>query len=306
MTRLRARAASPTVHALAEGPWWDAAGERLVWVDIEAGTVHEGRLAGDRVTATRSSHVDRQVGAAVPSTDGRILVAGRSRLWVLEPDGSRTAGPEVLPADAERRLNDGSCDPAGRFLVGSLSLGDRTDTEILCRLEDDGTLTTLDDDLALSNGLGWSPDGGTLYSVDTLPGAVHARDYDVVTGRTGTRRDHLHVTDGYPDGLCVDAEGNLWIAIFGAGEVRCFSPSGALLHTVEVDAPHTTSAAFVGPDLDTLVITSGRVEMSEAEHAAHPESGSLFLADVGVRGLVRTPWNGRGIPVASAEQRIGV
>lgn len=291
--------AQPTdgAHTLGEGPVWDADRGRLLWVDIQAGAVHAGTLDDGAVVVTDRWVVDETVGAVVPAADGRLLVAGRTHLHVLRPDGVLVSGPRVVPGG--RRLNDGACDPAGRFLVGSLALDDDVPqgTERLVRLERDGTLTVLDDDLVLSNGLAWSPDGTRLYSVDSGPGRVHVRDYDAATGATGARSTLLEV-DGTPDGLTTDADGNLWVAVYGAGQVRCLTPEGTLLHTVEVDAPATTSVAFAGPDLDVLVITTAREGLGEDDLAAHPESGRLFLADVrplGVRGLPAPGWDGRGL-----------
>lgn len=308
MTALRARVASDAVHLLAEGPVWDAHRERVLWVDITAGDVCAGTLCDGVVEPTRRWHVDQSVGAVVPAADGRLLVAGHTSLAVLEPDGTLTPGPAVLPVGVSRRLNDGACDPAGRFVVGSLTtpLGRPTGHETLTRVEVDGTLTTLDDDLALSNGIAWSPDGALLYSVDTLAHVVRVRDYDAASGTCGERRVHLRFDDGLPDGLACDADGNLWVAVWGRGEVRCLSPDGRVLHTVDVDAPHTSSVAFVGPDLDTLLITTASAELDAVQHAASPDSGRLFTLPVGelvgVRGLATTPWDGRpGNPVVEQE-----
>lgn len=298
MTTLEARLAGDEVHLLGEGPVWDAANDRLLWVDIEAGDVLVGELDGGRVRATGRTHVDRTVGAVVPAADGRLLVAGRDVVHVLAADGSAREVCRVLPEGSGRRLNDGACDPAGRFLVGTLA-GDPTGRETLHRIEDDGSLTTLDDDLTLSNGLAWSPDGAVMYSVDTLAGVVRARDYDPATGATGPRRDLLHVEPGWPDGLRVDAGGNLWVAVWGGSQVRCFRPDGALLHVVEVAAPNTTAVAFAGPGLGTLVITTASIGLTDEQRAEFPASGRLFAVDVGaavgVRGLPTTPWNGRAL-----------
>ena len=135
-------------------------------------------------------------------------------------------------------------------------------------------MTVIDDDLTLSNGLAWSPDGSVLYSVDTTPGIVYARPYNAVSGAWGERAVALRIANGgSPDGLCIDAAGNLWIAIWGAGQVRCYTPGGELVAAVEVPAPHVTSVAFVGPELDTLLITSAREDDS-------PSAGHLFTTRI--------------------------
>jgi sugar lactone lactonase YvrE len=293
-----AQPASATRHQLAEGPVWDAPQERLLWVDIAAAEVHEGRLEGHRVVTSRIHHLseaddeDNTVGAVVPALDGRLLVAGHRGLHILAPDGHDGDQLQVVAPHVRSRLNDGACDPAGRFLVGTMSLDGRAGAESLLRLEDDGGLTPLDSDLTLANGLAWSPDGRLLYTVDSVPGVVWVREYDTGSGRCGERREALRVTGGLPDGLCVDADGNLWLAVWGAGQVLHLAPDGRLLGVVEVPAPNTTSVAFVGHDLDLLLITTASTGLAEPESARFPDSGRLFVADVGVRGLPSTPWNG--------------
>ncbi|MEU8382219.1 SMP-30/gluconolactonase/LRE family protein [Streptosporangium sp. NPDC048865] len=300
--RFEARAASEDTYLLGEGPVWDAARERLLWVDIDAGHVFEGRLVHDSVHVDRRHEFGETVGAVVCDRDGRLLIAGRRELLTVaggdEPGRSSGARGErvylagLVPEGKRSRLNDGACDPEGRFLVGSLALDDRHGQESLYRYEKDGAVTTLDTDLGLSNGLAWSPDLSTMYNVDSAPGTVWARPYDAAGGTYGERRVLLKVADGTPDGLCVDVDGNLWIALRGACQVRCHSPEGEHLATVEVAAPNVTGVAFVGPRLDTLLITSARTEMTPEETARYPDAGRIFLADVGTRGLPTSYWSG--------------
>lgn len=281
---------------LAEGPVWDAGVQRLLWVDILGGLVMEGRLADGLVTETARHQFTGMVGAVAPAVDGQLLVAAQEHLVVLHRDGTRVDGPRIVPAGESRRLNDAGVDPAGRFLVGTLSLAGESRSEVLVRLEDDGRLTTVDDDLTLSNGLAWSSDGARMYSVDTLRRTVSVRDQST-GGDAGqqTRRVHLELTDGFPDGIALDAEDHLWVAIWGAGEVRRYSPGGDLVDRVRVPAPHTSSLAFAGDDLRTLVITTARAELTADQLRDHPDSGSLFTTRVDVPGLPTTPWSGLGV-----------
>ena len=271
---------SPESYALGEGPVWDPVRERLLWVDIPRGRVYAGRLDPFRVTEEWA--FDGTVGAVVVAENGDLLVAERTGLTRIAPDGRRTpvAG---LPVPAGSRLNDGAVDPDGRFVVGSLHLVEPDGAQVLLRL-DGGAATVLDDDLNLSNGLGWSPDGATFYSIDSIPGVIYARDYP-----DGTRRELFRISDGLPDGLCVDRLGNLWIAIWGRGRIEHRTPGGDLLAVVEVTAPPTTSCAFAGPDLDVLVITTATQDLSPTDLTRYPASGRLFTADVGATGL-RTPY----------------
>jgi sugar lactone lactonase YvrE len=290
--RCVARPISDEHHVLAEGPLWDPSRERLLWVDIQAAEVIDGWYRGGEVLRGAVHRFEDTVGAVVPAEDGRLLVAGHRGLIVVDPSGDVLDTLPVVPDGQESRLNDGGCDPAGRFLIGTMALDDREGAERLCRLETDGTLITVDDDLTLSNGLAWSPDGSRFYSVDSEPGTIWVRDYDVASGEVGSRTRFLAIEDGTPDGMCADTDGNLWVAMFGSGEVRCYSPAGQQLAVVDVGVPNPTSVAFVGPDLDRLLITTARHELSDDELAANPDAGRLFLADVGARGVPVAIWNG--------------
>ena len=158
----------------------------------------------------------------------------------------------------------------------------------------DGTATVIDDDLSISNGLAWSPAGDVMYSVDTRPGIIYARPYDPDTGDWGERTQVLRLDrGGWPDGLCVDADGNLWVAIWGGGEVRCYTPAAERVATVSVPAPHTTSVAFAGAERDTLLITTATDQLSAAQLEQYPLSGRVFAAHVGTVCAPLAPWSGR-------------
>ena len=289
-----ATVASDGEHELGEGPVWDATRQRVLWVDINAGTVHEGRLEGGVVVAGTQMRFRETVGTVVCDADGHLLVAGARRVYRVLGDARAAVHADLIPDSKLSRLNDGACDPAGRFLVGSLALDGRQCEECLYRLEDNGDVTVIDDDLTISNGLAWSPAGDVMYSVDTIPGIVWSRPYDATSGRWGERAQVLRLDHGgSPDGLCVDTDGNLWVAIWGGGEVRCYTPAGERLATVSVPAPHTTSVAFAGPDRDVLLITTATDQLSAAQLDAFPLSGRLFTAHVGAVGLPVAAWSGR-------------
>lgn len=299
MTVFTARVASPTSgprHVLAEGPVWNAASGTaasgtVIWVDVVRGTVFEGELAGDNVTILREWQFDGMVGAAVPGPDGSLLVAGQDRVVVVAADGSRTDGPRIVEEGDPSRTNDGACDPAGRFLIGTLAFDELGGHDKLFQIEDDGSRRTLDTDLAISNGIAWSLDGRTMYNADTIPAIIWSRDYDVETGATGPRREQFRIADN-PDGICVDARGYIWAAVWGTGQVRCFDLEGAVVDVVEVGVPHVSSVCFVGPDLDRLLITTASRDLDEAGLARYSDAGRLFLADVGVTGAPTFPWSG--------------
>ena len=281
---MRARVAHAQVHVLGEGPTWDTGDQVARWVDIQRGTLHEGRLQEGALETSVLHRREPALAAAVHTTEGGFLLATSTSLVHLDAAGAERTVARLVPEGVRSRLNDGAADPAGRYLAGSMALDDRTGQERLWRLEHDGRVTVLDDDLTLSNGLGWSPDGGVLYSTDTSAGRVWARDYDPDTGRTGPRRPCLDLGEESPDGLTVDAAGSLWVAVYSAGEVRCHAPDGRLLEVVEVGALPATSCAFVGPTLETLLVTTA------SEEQEHPDAGKLFTVEPGVVGLPTVPW----------------
>ena len=285
-------AATEATYHLAEGPVWVAARKRLLWVDILGGAVLEGALAGGRIEVTQRLTFDGMVGAVAVAGDGGLLVAAQEHLVLVRPDGTREHGPRIVPAGDGRRLNDGGPDPAGRFVVGTLCLDGASHRETLVRLEPDGTVTELDRDLTLSNGLAWSADGRSMYSVDTLRRTVFLREYDPGTGAVGGRREHLVLDDGFPDGIALDTADHLWVAVWGQGQVRRYAPDGRLVETVPVPAPHSSSVAFAGDDLRTLVITTATSELSDEQRRAFPDSGRLFTTHVDVPGLPVPAWSG--------------
>lgn len=277
-------------YVLSEGPVWHGPTATLVWVDIEAGLVLRGEL-DDRghISVIRRTELGEYVGCAIPLDDDRMLVALTRRLAIVDADGSVDRGSELLPA--HQRFNDGSIDPQGRLVVGSLALSGDANDNVLLRLETTGELTVLDDDLGLSNGLGWSPDGTVFYSTDTDARTIYRRSYgaDVV----GQREPFIVFDEGVnPDGLTIDAAGRLWVAIWGGHGIRVFDDRGDELADLgaSIPPPHLSSVAFAGPALDQLVITSASRDLDEAERMRWPDAGGLFTAHPDARGLPATPW----------------
>ena len=286
------RLANAEVHLLAEGPYWDPVRERLLWVDIQRGLVFRGRLDDDGLIEIEERvEFPTTVGSVAVAESGEWIVAAAEEIIVRSPAGSLEFGPRVLPAGSGRRLNDGKPDPAGRFVVGSLSLGGPS-RQVLARVEADGSVTTIDDDLTLSNGLAWSADGGTLYSVDTGTQRIFTRSYDPTTGETGPRSVLVEFAHGHPDGICLDAEEHLWVAVWGLGAVHRYAPDGELVSVTKVPAPHTSSVAFAGPDLATLVVTTATQDLDATQLARSPGSGRIFTIVPGVCGLPQPLWSG--------------
>jgi sugar lactone lactonase YvrE len=263
---------------LGEGPVWDARDRVLLWVDIPRGEAHrfDPRTGRDEVIFRSELPV---AAIAVRRRGGHVLLNGMD---VIALNGTRLA-----TADRGERLNEARCDPAGRMWIGTLTEDHVAGASALYRLDADGTLTRVLDDVTLSNGTGWSPDGTTMYYVDTVAETVDAFDYDVETGEISNRRVFvdLHDTPGRPDGLSVDVEGGVWVAMARGWAIRRFGPDGALEHVLDVPALRVTSCAFGGDDLTDLYVTTASDGLSAADREEQPHAGALLRCEAGVAGL---------------------
>ena len=193
-------------------------------------------------------------------------------------------------------MNDGACDPQGRFWAGTMAYDESPGAGALYRLELDGSCTTMLTGLSISNGIGWSPDASTMYLNDSGTGCVDAFRFDGSSGTISDRRTLVHIDRPgvAPDGLTVDREGGIWIALWNGGAVSRYAPDGSLLATVRLPVERPTSCAFGGPGLDTLFVTSARTDLDDDALARQPHAGRLFAIDgLGVRGLPGLPYRGR-------------
>ncbi|HEY1573432.1 MAG TPA: SMP-30/gluconolactonase/LRE family protein [Pseudonocardiaceae bacterium] len=261
--------------ALGEGPTWDVADGSLVWVDIMGASVHRFRPSSGTDEATE---VRQHVGAAKPRVGGGLVLNLRDGIGLLEPGGDLRW--LVYWAREGRRGNDAAVDPAGRLWAGTMRYDQATDGGFLARVEPTGRATVVLPAVSISNGIGWSPDHRRMYYVDTPTHRVDVFDYDVDMGAATDRRPLVDSwpDGGVPDGLCVDADGCLWVADNGAGRVRRFTPDGSPDLVVEVPANQVTACAFGGADLTDLYVTTGREHFTAERAAAEPLAGCLFVA----------------------------
>ncbi|MGE4250254.1 MAG: SMP-30/gluconolactonase/LRE family protein [Parvibaculaceae bacterium] len=272
-----------------EGPVWDGKEQALYWVDIPQGLILRRSEADGAVTQWS---VGTDIGAMALRADGGIVAGLRSGFAFFDP-GSATVkligDPEADRSDT--RFNDGKCDPQGRFWCGTFhDLPDpkkRQPVAALYRLDADLTWHKMLDGVRGSNGIGWSPDGRTMYYTDTPTYRIDAFDFDPASGALGNRRVFaaLPAGVGRPDGLTVDAEGFVWSAHFDGWRVTRYRPDGAIDRTIMLPVRHVTSCAFGGADLRTLYITSATEDLTDEELADQPLAGGLFAYHPGVGGL---------------------
>ncbi len=267
---------------LGEGPRWDQATCTLLWVDILGRAVHRFDPVTGRDDVTPAPDL---VSLALPRTLGDLVVGLADDLHLLR-DGVFSPLVALEPDLVGNRTNDGACDPAGRLWVGTMALDERSPTAGLYRVQGDLTVTKVVDRTSISNGLGWSPTHDRLYFIDTPTRRIDVFDYDLATGEIENRRPlaTVDVKDAGPDGLNVDAEGCLWVALHGGWGLQRYSPGGELMGHVRLPVAKVTSCCFGGEGLSDLYVTTRRQSLSDAELREQPLAGALFRLDVGVAG----------------------
>jgi sugar lactone lactonase YvrE len=290
MTRvLEAEVAVPAQCQLGEGPVWDPDRGLLWWVDILAGHVH----AIDPATGTRTRFdAGDPVGAVGLTSDGGLVLALVDGFALAGADGQNlTRVPGFSIDRTALRFNDGKPDPWGNFIAGTMAWDESgSPPGSLYRLSPDGTVTELFGGVGLSNGLDWTDDRKRFYYADSNSGRVDLFDADPDTGALATRRPFVTIPDAdpaagrVPDGLTLDAEDCVWLAVWGSSELRRFTPDGQLDTVVRLPASQVTSAAFGGPDLATLYITSAWEGLTPAERADQPHAGDIFACTPGATG----------------------
>ena len=273
-----------TRDILGEGPVWDDVEGCLWWVDIAGARLHRLRLADEAHDHWRMP--ERVAALALRQKGDPVLALASGFARFNAATGEVAPYPERLPLRPGQRLNDGSCDPTGRFWCGAMREEGEEPDAALHVLQADGSMLERPERLTIINCLNWSPDGGTMYFSDTPAGIIYACDFDAATGRMGQRRvfHDGEGVPGLPDGGTVDAEGCLWSARFGGGGVARFRPDGRLDGFLPLPAQKITCCAFGGPELRTLFITSATEDLSEEERKAQPLAGRLMALEPGVAG----------------------
>jgi sugar lactone lactonase YvrE len=267
---------------LGEGPHWDAASGRLIWVDLHAGFIRS--MDPDR-GELESTEIGDPTNFAIPTAGGATVVGRYHTVEVVDGSGS-TVVATVDPDEDDLRINDGKCDAAGRLVFGTMSMTRRIGFSSLYSLTPGGALSVLADGVSLSNGIGFDAAGERLYHVDSDAQAILVHDYDLDTGAATNRREFASIPKetGLPDGLAVDVDGGVWVALMWGGTLHRYAPDGSLTEVVETPLYCPTSVAFGGPDLRTLFVTSSSWLKDDPKE--NPElCGALLVLEPGVAGV---------------------
>ena len=268
---------------LGEGPVWHVDEQALYWVDIDGLRYH-------RLEPISSRHdvivVGEKVGSlALCQNECVVLATDRGFSFFDPAENTLTPIGDPDAHKPETRFNDGAVDRAGRFWAGTLGDGKNNN---LYRLDPDGTIHRVETGIDISNGIGWSPDNRTMYYVDSMPGLIYAYDFDLASGDITHRRNWVDRSGqrGLPDGLTVDAEGFIWVAIWDGYCLERYDPAGKLERRLTMPVQYPTSMAFGGAALDELYVTSALCEIPVEERRPGAPDGGLFR----IRGA------GRGLP----------
>ena len=300
---LNAFKASDDLHAelvldakamLGEGSIWHPKENKLYWVDIEGKALH---IYDPGTNEDKQLPLGSRVGTVVPIQSGGAIVALQSGIQKINvKTGKLTYLINPLPDTVGLRFNDGKCDPSGRFWVGTMAMDSRRKGAVLWRVDKDKSVHLMLDSVSISNGIVWTADKKTMYYNDTPTGTIQGFDYDDKTGNISNRRVVIKIPrgGGGPDGMTIDADGNLWVALWGSGTVGKFNPlTGELLQKVIVPAPNVSSCAFGGKNLETLYITTARAGLNADKLKAFPLSGGLFSVKPGVHGVPAEFYKGK-------------
>lgn len=278
---------------LAEGPSWDSRNGVLYWVDIPRGLVHAFDPANARdVTVGGGEYVS----CVVPRKARGLAVTLRDGFYSIDPrTGKVSVLAKVEKKNSGNRFNDGKCDPAGRFWAGTMDLSEKRPSGALYCLTREGKTRKVVGGVTISNGLGWSPDGGTMYYIDSPTKRVTAFDFKMKTGEIGRSRTAVSLDGepGVPDGMAVDEEGMIWVAQWGGWRVTRFNPgTGKALEGYSIPVEQVSSCCFGGMGLRELYITTAREGLNPSQVSKQPHAGSLFRLDAGVKGLPTYAFDG--------------
>jgi sugar lactone lactonase YvrE len=281
-------------HIVGESPLWDPETQQLYVVDIPGQQIHTVRPSdGDRHTFGLPDWVT----SVSTRARGGLVLSMRKNFAFYDPDSNTL---EILddpePDRSGNRFNDGKCDRQGRLWAGTMGADDwLAPTGALYRFDPDRRITRMHDEVKCSNGIGWSPDGRTMYHTESFRYAIFAFDFDPDSGEIGGRRLFVQLdpeSGGFPDGLTVDRDGFVWSAQPVYGRVVRYDPDGVIDRIVDLPVSRGTGIAFGGPDLDTLYVTSATETLTEAQIAEEPLAGSVFAFTPGVGGIAETPFAG--------------
>lgn len=266
---------------LGEGPVWDASTGSLLMVDIVGGRVHRVNL---EVPSVATIDVGSPVTSVIPRASGGFVMTGKDELFAIDAAGRKRELARFPGVSGEGRMNDAGCDTEGRLLAGSMT--ESGIDSALYMVRPDLTVERVLDDVGISNGLAWSSDGTSMYYIDSAMGSIDRFSYDPEAGKFDDRAVLARIDPGFgaPDGMCIDVDDHLWVAVFGGGVVRRFDPDGLVADELKLPVPNVTSCCFGGSGYQDLFVTTARSGLTPEQVDRYPLSGSVFRFTPSVGG----------------------
>lgn len=272
---------------IGEGPLWAAAEQRLYWLDLDGAAIWRFDPASGRNERVRAA-LDGYIGGMVARASGGFVVLDHRGAHAFDPATGALARLGALAAKPDTVFNDGKCDRMGQLWAGTKHVGEKDPAGALFRMKGDLSVDTIDTGIICANGPAFSPDGRIAYFADSSARKIYRYAIDTRSGTVGKRELFAEAAAGAgePDGMTVDAEGCLWVALWGGWRVRRYAPDGRIEREIELPVPQPTSPAFGGTDMRTLFVTSARRDLDAGALAAAPLSGSLFAIETDIHGLI--------------------
>lgn len=271
---------------LGEGAFWNYKTQEFYWIDIESKTLN---IYNPKTKINKALQTKSRIGTVVPVNKTEALVALEDGVYKMNVETGKSSLFTNMKIElVGSRLNDGKCDPSGRFWVGSMHMKQEKDKANLYAINSKGSLETKLKNVTISNGIVWTADKKTMYYIDTPTSQIKAYDYNDETGAISNEKVAIEIPLelGYPDGMTIDEEDMVWVGMWNGNAVIRFNPkTGEVLKKIEVPAHNVTACAFGGENLDTLYITTASIDMTADEKEKYPLSGSLFKVVPGVKGV---------------------
>ncbi|WP_087520312.1 SMP-30/gluconolactonase/LRE family protein [Polaribacter sp. SA4-12] len=271
---------------LGEGAIWNYKTQELYWIDIEGKQLN---IYNPKSKINRTLNTNSRIGTVVPFTEIEALIALEDGVHKINlKTGESNLFTDMKSELPDSRLNDGKCDPAGRFWVGSMHFNKEKGKANLYTITSENILEKKIDSVTISNGIVWTSDKKTMYYIDTPTSTIKEFDYNNETGEISNGKIAVEIPEslGFPDGMTIDEENMLWVGMWNGNAVIRFNPkTGKVLSKIEVPAHNITSCAFGGENLDILYITTASVDMTEKEIKKYPLAGSVYKVNPGVKGV---------------------
>ena len=268
-----------------EGPLWDPKSQQYYWVDLLEGVYYKGNPKTQEI---QLFNIGEPLGVMALTENNTSVMATANGFGVFNEDSKSYTLFNSSPESnlTELRFNDGTVDPRGRFIAGSMLYDGSQPSGSLYRLNADKSFTKLDTGLRIPNGMGWNLTGDTFYMIDTLQFKMFAYDYDLETGDIGNKRTFMEFDQkDLADGMTIDTQGCFWIAFYGEGKVVKYDPFGTKVLQIDFPAPYMTSCCFGGANMNQLFVTTSRRDLTDDEKLKYPQSGRCFVVETEIKGI---------------------